>query len=1789
MGFLKRAFNRVKKWFSQKEDSARNFVNRVDRTINRTVDRGYSSVRDGLKNAFREKIINPIEKQKAEFKEKWGDPFSSKSNSNTDPNYLKQQQLYKSQKQREKAAKEREAARKKLESTKAFRDAMRTPMKADAPLGQNPLKPLLDAHKAKMNETVNVGGKAVKREQLLKDRQALKSGVADKKAINRIKLANAIEHPNASYIANKAIEGIPGIKGLEKLSGDDGKAAAIARKNSTKAAKAAGLGAELGVNMLSFGAIEAPAKAVFKKLAPKTIKVSRAKVAEKLAKSSFVKNTAKKELLELGKEATDKEIKKLALKKGAYIADKLGADAAINATAGAVDDVSQAYAESDNKKDFAKNLAINAGLNWGLGGALTVGGDVVRGLKAGKHLKDIDSLGKLADHNISDEEVASLIKKSAKTAKKIDDVDTLKNLDDLKMVKNTDKSIKAEGKRVDNDSLKSELNAKIAPEDINKSRALNSSNFANSDKHIKNDFSGLIKNEDMQGTKNINENADLIRKIKSADDAPTAGMREYAQLDEGVPFETPLRNNPKAGIKPLKTQINGTRTENIDELIRREHRAIGEIKDVAEKARVQDEFNTKLRGHAEVVRAARKLDATEGNEVAEDFIRKHSPFSGYARNNANMVNEARSARPNKLNFDNNPDISTLTRDEFNRLPNERAVDVDLLSQEAKDANMQRIKDTRTGESYTSEAMATAQNMQRTAYRRELLDEVEAAGLANYNVKHAKVEYGAAVDRVIQDPVGTYHSLLSKWSDESYGYTVNDLGDATALVSHLNKLGMDEEAAKINTVRVDMMNKWGAFGALGKEMLKLTPEGRVYIVEKQLRKIANDGNIDFDSLAGRIPSYNEAIKTIANTTNEQELIDRTSALVRAGMKCNDFTASQTLRNIRIFMMLSNPKTDIKNILGNSANLVARMVKDDIQYVLEGAMLKAGLINERRTGFVLPHEIAKFMNSTKTYGSEIAKMCDADITRIIGEEVKYGDGVSASKDGLKALQYIKGTGDMKNGFQTIGRTVNAANELRGRVLTLEDKAFASFAYKKQFYGFLKTNGFETATDEQKKLLLSKAREYAADSAREATYREANSVADALNRAANSGYKDGAGLPKRIGANVITTLQPFIKTPLNVTRQVVNYTPVGVINGMARFAKAKSDYKKAYNQLIREYGYKAGEIIPKEAEQKIKRIATEQVAPQYISAASKFSLGMTGSSFFAVGFMMSGYDPDLADGLSIFTTGTDDENESKYFKALGLQDYSLVHKHGDKTSSTKLDMSLPMAASFFMGANVRREMNKDNPDGLNLFDGLESYTRSLGAMIEPVLSASCLSGISSMFNDLQNSKGQNPFVVAVSSLVKTHISQYIPAAMRATASATAPYDFDYQGEASSKGGQNWEFWANSILGGIPGINKLVVAPKIDPNGNVVGEVKSNKDRIRRVFNAFFNPFMTKDVNFDEVAKENVRLYRNQKALDVSMGVNPENSSAKNILPTNTLSKEINISRTPGKENAIRLKMNRFERAEYNRNRSQDGLEVLEKLLDSRWFNRQGAMKDPNVPELSDAEKASIKALSGVKSTNDAMKWLAKQPAYIHASDEEKFKMRKTVYRKFNKENSQKHLYVDVKGASNEDWAYSQLSKRNRELVDSGIVTKKQMADFIANTRNQKRYSSNNPDRNGEHYNRPYYKDMNAYLASRDDLTSEQKAALFDANNSNKKYHYGGGYGGGSGRRGRKSGRRYGRSGKYTRGGSNKKQKSPIKASKYKASKQRYKKATNINALSKKTSVKLDSVVPKQPLPKKTAKKGE
>ena len=101
-------------------------------------------------------------------------------------------------------------------------------------------------------------------------------------------------------------------------------------------------------------------------------------------------------------------------------------------------------------------------------------------------------------------------------------------------------------------------------------------------------------------------------------------------------------------------------------------------------------------------------------------------------------------------------------------------------------NVRDIKATRTKEKFTSEALTSELNRPQSAYSRELLEDARARGLADYDVSHAKLEYGKAVNRVQDDANGVYHSLIKKYRDERSGYVIDDLADALVLQEHLEK-------------------------------------------------------------------------------------------------------------------------------------------------------------------------------------------------------------------------------------------------------------------------------------------------------------------------------------------------------------------------------------------------------------------------------------------------------------------------------------------------------------------------------------------------------------------------------------------------------------------------------------------------------------------------------------------------------------------------------------------------------------------------------------------------------------------------------------------------------------------------------------------------------------------------------------------------------------------------------------------------------------------------------------------
>lgn len=137
---------------------------------------------------------------------------------------------------------------------------------------------------------------------------------------------------------------------------------------------------ELAGSLASFGLTSGASKAALSKVAPNLTAKAGASATERLAANKLVQNAAEREAIrKLGTTATKEEIERFARARAAKLVEAVGEDMAINLTTGAVSDVAHALIDSDDPKEFAKNMAINAGMNLGLGGLTTVAPALYRG------------------------------------------------------------------------------------------------------------------------------------------------------------------------------------------------------------------------------------------------------------------------------------------------------------------------------------------------------------------------------------------------------------------------------------------------------------------------------------------------------------------------------------------------------------------------------------------------------------------------------------------------------------------------------------------------------------------------------------------------------------------------------------------------------------------------------------------------------------------------------------------------------------------------------------------------------------------------------------------------------------------------------------------------------------------------------------------------------------------------------------------------------------------------------------------------------------------------------------------------------------------------------------------------------------------------------------------------------------------------------------------------------------------------------------------------------------------
>lgn len=472
-------------------------------------------------------------------------------------------------------------------------------------------------------------------------------------------------------------------------------------------------------------------------------------------------------------------------------------------------------------------------------------------------------------------------------------------------------------------------------------------------------------------------------------------------------------------------------------------------------------------------------------------------------------------------------------------------------------------------------------------------------------------------------------------------------------------------------------------------------------------------------------------------------------------------SDQLSSWRYLSMLGNPVAHIRNMTGNEAMSGLRGVKDALATGIERAFVR---------------------DASQRAHAVYSKRGQSDRAALAAEMFdKYRQDI-ANGGRLGFEQLIQ-----QNRKHFNSETLDALSKWNSGLLESEDAIFMRGAFESAFTQYLVAQNIDPAaiTSEQE----GAAARWAIDEAQRATFRDASGLASWLSQTANK----GAGYRLAVEA-----VMPFKKTPINVLKRGVDYSPIGVIEG-------------AYMAVA---GAKNGRYTPAQA---VDRIAS----------------GLTGTALMALGAMLS--------RLGILrSSGEEDETYETFLQGTGAQTYAL--NVGDL--SIGISNIAPASIPLFMGATLA--------EGLNAGDGsLMDVFTALASAANPLMEMSFMSSL----NEVLNSYSENKLVDAGLSAAKNYASQYLPTIGGKVADFADPVKRTSAGSATSplKG---FDSYFRGLARKVPGLSSAILEPSI----NVKGEktvTSSFGEWLLDFANGFVLPVSVKVKNRDATDREIMRVF--------------------------------------------------------------------------------------------------------------------------------------------------------------------------------------------------------------------------------------------------------------------------------------------------------------------------------------------
>lgn len=578
----------------------------------------------------------------------------------------------------------------------------------------------------------------------------------------------------------------------------------------------------------------------------------------------------------------------------------------------------------------------------------------------------------------------------------------------------------------------------------------------------------------------------------------------------------------------------------------------------------------------------------------------------------------------------------------------------------------------------------------------------------------------------------------------------------------------------------------------KMLLRTTPEGRLRVASKEALKLQEKYA---DRLGGKaITLSDEQVQRILKAETDEE-IEEVMGQISVELWDNiPATWFEKWNEIRHFSMLANPKTHIRNIIGNSVFKVGRTMSDAIEIGL--------------------YKIPAVRKRIENLGSSI------EMVHVTRNEIKNN---SEYLDGLFEKNYKKANSKQKYIETTrpdgspIVRTkwLNNIIQKNYAALEWEDVALTlKHEYQKNYVRWAKSKDIPLdKLDEMTPQQKTMADAYAMRRAEIATFRDNSKMADVLVRfkektAGKAG--DGSWL-YRAGNMVLESQMPFVKTPVNILRRSIDYSPISLLRAMNNLRKVSDveALKTGIHQL---------------------------------------STGLTGTGVFMLGATLAAND--------FITVNVGDVSGDEYYdRDMGYQDFSIKFRVGDHEYSATIDWLSPMQVSLFMGANAFDMLQKDGLTTRDIFDGLLN-------IVDPMMDMSFMSSAKDTMDTFMETAFRGEDASYADAIMNTlfgsvpqgYLNSFVPQIFSQTAGMLDNKMRDTRSTAEDPLARSWESWFRKMANRVPVLRQKVLNPKIDRFGS---DVKTGSNPVIKFLNSFLNPSNVKEIHFTKMDKEIIDIY--------------------------------------------------------------------------------------------------------------------------------------------------------------------------------------------------------------------------------------------------------------------------------------------------------------------------------------------